>query len=229
MLDLLLPRICLLCRTVTQRESHLCEPCENELPILPKGCRNCADIVTGSALVCSLCLANPPPFDQTLACFPYEGCLPHLITQLKFRGSLPPLRFFQWAFLRKLRTHQPPPLQLIPLPLHPNRMKKRGFNQTLLLAKPLSKALGIRLDTQSLIRLKDTAPQSGLSRAERSMNIAHAFAITRPLEGAHIALLDDVMTTGQTLKAAAATLKTAGANTVDVWCIARRMRTKVAE
>lgn len=230
LLDLLFPRLCLLCLARTREDSHLCETCESELPILPEGCQNCADTLTRSGPLCSECKENPPPFDKTLACFAYEGPIPKLIAGFKFEARFTHARFLEWALLKKLSSRPDPrPTRLIPLPLHPNRLKNRGFNQTHLLAKPLARKLHLPLDIQSLIRLKDTLPQSGLSRPERGMNIANAFSATKPLTGEHIALLDDVMTTGQTLKTAAATLKAAGAKTVTIWCIARRTRAKVAE
>lgn len=227
-LDLFFPRVCLMCRTTTQRPTHLCLACESELPILPEGCLKCAD--THRSADCNLI---NPPFDRAFACFSYEGPIAKLITGLKFHAAFPQTQLFSLSLLTAIQTEwyqaRPLPTRLIPLPLHPNRLKMRGFNQALEIARPLARALPLTLDTLTLVRLKDTAPQSGLCTPQRAMNVALAFAATRPLQGEHIALLDDVMTTGQTLSAAATALRAAGAITIDLWCVARTLRTKVAE
>lgn len=228
-LDLFFPRVCLLCGYATQRPTHLCLGCEHELPILPEGCPKCADAPHEGEPDCP----HHPPYDRTFACFSYEGPIAKLITQLKFHASFPPIHLFSQRLLAQITTEwyrtRPCPSRLIPLPLHPNRLKIRGFNQALEIAKPLARALPLTLDTQTLVRLKDTAPQTGLKSPERAINLALAFTATRSLAGEHIALLDDVMTTGQTLTAAALAAKAAGAATIDLWCVARTRRTKVAE
>lgn len=227
-LDLCFPRVCLICQTRTPRPTHLCLACESELPILPEGCLKCAD--THPSAHCDII---NPPFDRAFACFSYEGQIAKLITAFKFHSAFPPRHLFSLALLTAIQSKwyqtRPLPTRLIPLPLHPKRLKNRGFNQALEIARPLARALPLTLDTLTLVRLKDTAPQSGLATAQRAMNVAQAFAATRALEGEHIALLDDVMTTGQTLSAAATALRAAGASTIDLWCVARTLRTKVAE
>lgn len=227
-LNLFFPRICLICQAHTPHPTHLCKACESELPILPEGCLKCADTHPSTH-----CEHGNPPFDRTFAYFSYEGQIAKLITGFKFHSAFPATHLFSLALLTGIQSKwyqaRPLPTRLIPLPLHPNRLKKRGFNQALEIARPLARALPLTLDTQTLIRLKDTAPQSELANAQRAINVAQAFAATRRLDGEHLALLDDVMTTGQTLTAAASALRAAGASTIDLWCVARTLRTKVAE
>lgn len=228
-LNLFFPRICLLCGYATERPTHLCLACEDELPILPEGCLKCADTHPKDQTDCP----NHPPYDRTFACFSYEGAIAKLITNLKFHARFPSTQLFSQHLLTQITTEwyrtRPCPSRLIPLPLHPNRLKTRGFNQALEIARPLARALPLTLDTKTLLRLKDTTPQTGLNSPERAINLTLAFTATRSLAGEHIALLDDVMTTGQTLTAAALAAKAAGAATIDLWCVARTRRTKVAE
>lgn len=150
--------------------------------------------------------------------------------QLKFHAALHHAPLFVHALtLAVTRDRAPRPDVIIPLPLHRNRLKERGFNQASEVARPLARALSLPLDTKTLVRLKDTPPQHRLSAPLRATNLAGAFACTQSLAGAHVVVVDDVMTTGHTLKAAALTLMTAGATRVDAWCFARALRPEVAE
>lgn len=228
MLNILLPRICLLCRALTTRASHLCAPCEKDLPILSHACLKCAQILHGnteSSLVCGACQQHPPPFDQTFVLLAYEAPVIRLISDLKFQGQLSHAPLFadllHTQITSKWYAHQPLPDLLLPMPLHPFRLKERGFNQALEIARPLARALRLPLDILGVERIRPTAPQSTLSAVQRARNVANAFRARGSYFGRHVAILDDVMTTGHTLAALAQTLKTAGARQVDVWCCAR--------
>lgn len=115
---------------------------------------------------------------------------------------------------------QPLPDLIIPMPLHRKRLQERGFNQALEIAKPVSRALKIPID-QAVIRSKATLPQSTLHADERKRNMAKAFTTTRSYAGLHVAVIDDVMTTGHTVTALAQLLIRHGAARVDIWCCAR--------
>lgn len=231
LLDLLFPRACLLCRAYTARTSHCCAPCEGELPILPESCPKCAEPrLKNDATPCAACALSPPPLTRVIIPFLYEGAVRRLIMQLKFHAALHHTPLFVHALTQAvLREPLPHPDLILPLPLHRNRLKKRGFNQVRVVAQPLAHALNLPFDGKCLIRLKDTPPQHTLSAPLRATNLTEAFASTRSLAGAHVALVDDVMTTGHTLKAAALTLLGAGARRVDAWCFARALRPEVAE
>jgi ComF family protein len=115
----------------------------------------------------------------------------------------------------------PYPELLLPVPLHPARLRERGFNQAVEIARPLAQALGLPLDLNSCQRRRATAPQAGLEAIERRRNIRGAFALTRPLPARHLALIDDVVTTGSTVAELTRLLKRAGAERVEVWALAK--------
>jgi ComF family protein len=117
--------------------------------------------------------------------------------------------------------NQPLPSLIIPVPLHPKRLRERGFNQALEIAKPISKKLKIPIDKKSCYRIRHTAAQSGLSQSDRLKNLANAFEMKKPLIAKHIALIDDVMTTGQTLMELANLLYKNGVEKIDIWCCAK--------
>jgi ComF family protein len=107
------------------------------------------------------------------------------------------------------------------VPLHPNRYRQRGFNQSIEIARHVAKQLKIPLDLNSCVRIRDTDHQTGLSAKQRQSNLKQAFAVTKPLVYQHVTIIDDVITTGSTAAALATTLKNQGVNRVDVWACAR--------
>ena len=225
--NILLPRACLLCRIPTQEAHHLCPPCAKELPILSHSCQKCAQFLHAAKrrlLTCGLCLTDPPPFDKVFALFPYQPPLPRLVAGLKFEKQLSIARLFSCLMVQAVRTqwYQQTPLPdlILAMPLHAKRLKERGYNQAAEIAKPTAKALKIPLD-HGIIRSKYTRPQSTLPAEERRQNTVNAFTATRSYRGQHIAVVDDVMTTGHTVSALASLLKRQGARRVDIWCCAR--------
>lgn len=180
----------------------------------------CCALPTPDGGLCGRCLQRRPAFDATHAALLYQPPLTELIPAAKFGD--------QWALLPALAELLLPRLQelprpdcLIPLPLHPRRLRERGFNQAQEIAAPLARALAIPLEYEGLIRVRDTEHQTRLSGKARLRNMRRAFVAPGELRGAHIALVDDVMTSGASLQAAAAALKAAGAARVDAWVLAR--------
>jgi ComF family protein len=221
----LLPPTCILCGA--NSEAHnICLPCHKSLPILSHHCPQCAHLLPTNTL-CASCASNSPSFDHTYALFPYQPPVIRLITGLKFHHQLSHARLFGELLTRKIKqdwyAHQSLPDYIIPLPLHPKRLKERGFNQSLEFARPVSRSLSIPLDLEGASRIKQTSAQSGLSSPDRAQNMTNAFAVHRDYTGLFLAVVDDVMTTGQTLTAFCQVLKQAGAARIDVWCIARAM------
>lgn len=213
------PAACILCGADSQHEA-LCLPCLTGLPWLPAlHCQSCA-LPTLDGGLCGNCLNAQPHFESTHAAFLYHGVLAQLIPAAKFgaRWSLLPAlaRLMQPALAQVSR-----PDLLIPLPLHPQRLKERGFNQALEIARPLARNMRIPLETGLLQRTRDTEHQARLSEKARHRNMRKAFVAQSDLSGQHIALIDDVMTTGASLDAAARALKQAGAMRVDCWVLAR--------
>jgi ComF family protein len=183
--------------------------------------------VSGS--VCGECLKRPPAFDATFVAVDYVPPVDQLVLALKFghRLALAPLfaRILHDALPQAQQTALPTVLTAVPL--GPQRLLERGFNQALEIAKPLSRALGVKLDRGLVMRMRDTQAQAMLHPDERQKNIRGAFVIpdraTDRIRGQHIGLVDDVITTGETLNELAATLKRFGAARVTNFIFARTL------
>jgi ComF family protein len=216
------PRHCLGCtEPVPPGSRELCPACARGLPWNRSACLRCGLPTPLPAAACGHCLRRPPPLTETRAVFCYAAPLDRLLPRLKFHDDLAAGRLCADLMAEAL-TDLPQPEALIPLPLHPRRLRARGFDQTLELARPLARALGLPLRDEALMRVRDTAPQSRLDAAARRRNLKGAFVVRRRIAlPAHIALVDDVMTTGATLHAAADALLRAGVERVDAWVCAR--------
>jgi ComF family protein len=221
LLRTLLPPRCLLCGGRGDGRD-LCAACASDcLPNTPC-CPRCALPLETAAPLCGRCLKRAPPFAAAWAPFRYGHPLDLLETRFKFGRDLAAGRVL--AELMIERAHHDAPARpdlLLPIPLHPARLRERGYNQALELARPLARALSIPLGHDRLVRTRATPPQTGLDAAARRRNLRDAFALAPGPLPAHVALLDDVMTTGATLREAARTLRRAGVARVDVWALAR--------
>ena len=208
------------CRAV----DSLCPACVHELPFrLGAGCPQCAAEGADNQL-CGGCLAHPPAFDRTVAVFRYAFPLDRLLQSYKFRQNLALTSLFAGALNAAVSRQPARPDTLIAVPLARARLAERGFNQSALLAESLARAMQIDFATHGLLKIRDTLPQAGLNRAARLKNVRGAFDCARSLAGRHVALVDDVMTTGATLSEAAKALKKAGAASVSAWVLARAGR-----
>lgn len=223
-----LPPACVLCGGTAKHPINLCDACRQGLPSLPYHCQRCGQFLAAPDTLdrlCGACLTAPPPFERLYALFPYTGAVIHLIQGLKFQGALAHGQALGELFVQVSRENwyqqEPLPDLIVPVPLHPKRMAERGFNQALEVARPIRRHLKIPIDYNGLCRTKHTRAQSGLTAAQRRQNIAHAFAAKRNYNGLTVALLDDVVTTGQTISACCHALKKAGAKNIHVWCCAR--------
>lgn len=208
---------CLLCGA-RAGESMLCEACATGLKQPPPSCPVCA-MPSPAASVCGSCLSRPPPFDATLAVWPYAFPIDRLVQSLKYQGNLPVARLFGAALAPRVagRTVD----FIVPMPLARERLRERGFNQALEIARA---TVGrSTLDTVVIRRVRDTASQADLPFDARARNVQGAFACTAALHGRRVAVIDDVMTTGATLTEMAATFKRAGAAWVENWVIARTL------
>lgn len=216
---MLTPR-CLLCREPGAHGRDLCAPCAQSLPWNRHACSRCA-IPLQAAGVCGQCLQRSPPLVETCAVFVYGFPLDQLLPRFKFHNDLAAGRLLSQLMLDTL-VLRPRPEAIIPVPLHGSRLRNRGYDQALELARPLARRLRIPLLDQALVRISNTRPQSELDADARRRNLRRAFC---PGEGAvlprHVVLVDDVMTTGATLHSAAAVLHKAGVERVDAWVCAR--------
>lgn len=214
---------CPLCLGPPAAGATLCAECLAELPHPAPGCPICAQpLATGGATPCGRCLQQRPHFDKAYACFPYAPPIDRLIRELKYQGRLSHARLLgELVVLAVRRANAPRPDVLIPAPLHIERLRKRGFNQALEIARFCAPALRTPIDHRCLAKTAARPPQAALNARQRRRSPRGAFALRRPPRGAHIAILDDVMTTGSTVNEIARVLKAAGAARVDVWAAAR--------
>ena len=209
---------CLLCAGASG-ESVVCGECALALPILATGCTRCAAPLSEPG-ICGECQRHPPAFDAALAAFEYRFPVDRLIHRFKFAGDLAVGRWLSLQLLERVTAEPRPDLIVVP-PLTPGRLRSRGFNQALEIGKVVGRRLGVRFAIGALAKTRDTAPQPGLGRRERRANLRRAFRCDRAFSGEHVALVDDVMTTGATADALARVLRAAGAGSVSVWTVAR--------
>jgi ComF family protein len=210
---------CLLC-LARSHAGLLCAGCAADLPRLPAdGCPRCARPGTGGH-PCGPCLIRPPAFDAARAVYRFAFPVDVLIHRLKYHADL---AVAAWLAERMAEgwSAAPRPDLLVPMPLHPRRLRERGFNQSALLAHHLGRRLGIRVDLDACRRVRDTPPQVGLPLAARRKNIRDAFACAADLGDRRVALVDDVLTSGASLDELARTVRRAGAAEVDAWVAAR--------
>ncbi len=209
---------CFLCRGAAR--AVLCAACDADLPRLdaPR-CPRCA-LGAPAGAVCGRCLARTPAYDATVAALAYEFPADVLVQALKFRAELALAPLLGALLAARIGGAERVDL-VLPVPLAAARLRARGYNQALEIARPVARAAGARLEPRLAERSRDTASQMDLPHAERARNVRGAFRCTRALEGAAVALVDDVMTTGATLDELAATLKRAGAARVVNWVVAR--------
>lgn len=223
----ILPRQCIFCGSPLRQQLAICVPCFNDLPILPHHCPCCARFIPSACLtaLCGQCLREPPAFRKIYALFPYEPPIIHLILKLKFSQRLHYAQVFGELLAERIclewYADKPLPDLLIPVPLSSSRMRERGFNQALEIARPIAKRLSLQIDT-SLERTKTTLAQTSLKAQERKRNLRNAFASLRDYTDLHVAIIDDVVTTGATIAALTKTLVASGAACVDIWAVARR-------
>jgi ComF family protein len=225
-LQALLPSSCVLCGSLGK--DAVCPACtEAHARDVHARCPCCANPVGGqdAGRHCGACLADPPAFDATVAACDYGAPVDRLVLQLKFGSRLALAPWMAGRLHQAVLARGPDlPALLCPVPLGPRRLVERGYNQALELARPLSGALGIALAPRLLERQVETAAQSGVAPGQRRRNVRGAFALTdgQPaLEGMHVGVVDDVMTSGHTLDELAGVLKRAGAARVTNLVFAR--------
>jgi ComF family protein len=219
----LLASRCLVCGESGDAGLDLCRACRNALAWNLDACPQCGLSNAGESGHCGACLLAPPPYTRVLAAFHYAFPVDRLLPRFKFHDDLAAgallASLMHWA----LDPADTPQL-LIPVPLHRSRLRRRGYDQALELAKALSGECRLPLCRDRLVRLRATRAQTELGADARQNNIRGAFGLRAgPLLPAHVALVDDVMTTGATAGECARVLLAAGVRRVDVWTIARAL------
>ena len=216
----LLPANCVLCGHAGWQDLDLCHACYTQFTKNTPCCQRCAGSLTTATTICGACLSRPPAFDTVYAPFSYHSAIGHLIKGLKFNADYKNARTLGLLLTEQLHTAARPDC-IIPVPLHKTRYRQRGFNQAIEIARTVSHNLSIPLDLTSCIRQRDTQQQTRLTSKQRRSNVKNAFCVLKPIPARHIAIVDDVMTTGATVNELAGVLKKSGVQQVDVWVCAR--------
>jgi len=220
-----LPGSCVLCGRAGHSGRDLCAACTSELPYLKTACLGCAIPLSQSgpqAGICGQCQQQPHSFDSAWAAFDYQSPVDHLIQSLKFNGKLYSARLLGELMAERVVVAELDlPELLLPVPLHASRLRQRGFNQALELARPLARKFGLPLKPGLCCRLRPTLAQTGLDARARRRNLKGVFEVAAMPGVNHVAIVDDVMTTGSTAEMLAKALKRAGVARVDVWVCAR--------
>jgi len=222
--QLLWPSRCALCGQRGQPDLDLCIDCEADLPANDNGCEHCAEPLPreiSRPALCGACLLHPPAFDACVAPFRYAFPVDRMIQGLKYRRQLYYGRILGQLLARHVARREMRPELVIPVPLSMTRYRERGFNQARELAWPVCKTLGLRLCADLIERQRETREQAGLDRKERLQNTRDAFTLIAPLPARHVAIVDDVVTTGSTVNEVAKLLRSAGAEWIEVWAAAR--------
>ena len=219
----LLPPRCLLCGADGASGRDLCHGCAGDIPVNDCCCPRCALPLAAPAPLCGECVEREPPFASAWVPFRYEHPLDLLEARFKFRGDLAAGRVLADLMIERAAFDAPSrPELMMAVPLHESRLRSRGYNQAWELAKRLSAAFGIPTARDLLIRSRATVEQTGLDASARRRNLRRAFAVANAIAlPDHVALVDDVMTTGATVRECARTLRRAGVARIDVWALAR--------
>jgi ComF family protein len=220
MLQLALPQRCALCGARTGN-ALVCVPCAGQLPRVPLACPACG-LPTPEGSACGPCTRRPPPFAATHAAFVYAFPVDRLMHAFKYGGALAYADFFAAAMGATAPNAVGRPDLIVPMPLARTRQRERGFNQAHEIARRIAHRQQLPL-APALVRLRDTPAQAGLRWRERARNVRDAFAALPVVAGRSIAIVDDVMTTGASLAAAATAARRAGALRVEAWVAARTL------
>jgi ComF family protein len=227
--DLLLPPACLLCGQLLPSGSdpqEFCTDCMTEIPPLGRShCSRCSQPFPASSSqhLCTTCLQRPASFSIVHAACSYQKRIKDAIHQLKYRNQVnlaQPLGKLLGKSLESAETTFNPDC-IIPVPLHSSRLRERGYNQALEISRPLSRALRIPIDSQFLQRTLKTTPQQGSSATERKSNLRNAFTLTKSTSARKVLLVDDVMTTGETVRECCRILRQGDIKEIQVAVIGR--------
>lgn len=216
-----LPAICSLCNQFHRDKFPVCTYCIQFISPLGAVCPRCAHPLPDQhAALCGHCLKNPKHFNKVWVGYVFEEPLRSLLHQFKYHKGLYLKNFLCMLMLEALKEKTKPSQCLIPVPMHSDRLKKRGFNHAAVLTRYLAKQLQMPYNLHACRKILNTAPQAALDSKQRQHNLKHAFYCD-PLPYTHVTLVDDLMTTGCTANEVALSLLSAGVRQVDIWCCAK--------
>ena len=219
--------VCSFCN-VAKTKTGICDDCLSAISSTEPSCPRCANQldkhnkINDEPTQCGRCLTKPPVYNAVISATRYQYPVDKALSELKFNRQLHYARSLTHILNEKVKRHytnSPYPQAIVAIPLHPKRLLERGFNQSEVIAKHLSKSLAIP-KANALTRIKDTPHQIGLSEKQRRKNLTNAFYLAQTLPP-HIALIDDVVTTGSTITEAAKLCLKQGVKKIDVWCLAK--------
>lgn len=214
--------LCVCCNYHPNQKNGFCLGCYQDLPHLKTPCLHCGlPLIDGQFCTCK---AEDWPFTACISAFSYQFPIKQLISQYKNQARLALCLPMAQALVTQIRhLDLPLPQLLIPVPTHAQKLKQRGFNQSAELAKNLAQLLNIPVDLHSLQLAHQTNSQKQLSKQQRQHNTAHIYQLNKPISATHIAIIDDVITTGATTKSLAYLLREQGAKQIQTWTIARTL------
>ena len=220
--DSVIPPRCLLCQDVVMKGQVFCCGCEAELPYNDASCARCAAAIPAGEL-CGDCLRSPPPFDIAFSPLRYHHPVDHLVQLLKYADNPAMGRMmgrYLGGELYAIRS-TPWPDAIVPVALHRDRLRERGYNQALEISRSVSRMIGIPVDKSLVLRCKPTSPQVGRTKKDRQQNMLNAFKLKRPPRFDHYAIIDDVITSGATMRAIAGVLRAGGVEKIEIWSFTR--------
>lgn len=221
------PRICVCCNLISDnRFIDLCGYCKKNLPWLKNRCYKCgSQLKQEESIICGKCNDTPPPYDRLCGLFDYAPPLRGLINRLKFNQQIYPAKFFAQLMMEKIENewyvNKELPEAIIPVPLHVLRQKQRGYNQALEISKPLGIRFRIPVDNNVCLRIKNTLAQARLDKGKRMNNIHDAFVVASDVQYKSVAIIDDVVTTGNTIRSLSNILHKNGVKSIEVWCVCK--------
>lgn len=212
---------CVLCNQYHAEKDAVCEACYPFLSSTTPACQYCAHPLNDTTfLVCGQCCQHKPILDFAWAPYRFEEPIRTLLHAFKYHEALYLSSFLANLILRKLPAKALETECLIPVPLHPKRLRQRGFNQAVEIAKQLSKKTTLPIDIRHCEKIRHTLPQAHLPAVERQRNLKGAFRVSS-LPFQHVTIVDDLLTTGSTINELATVLKRQGVKRVDAWCCAK--------
>jgi ComF family protein len=223
LLHKLFPATCLLCLDPGQPPRlDLCRACEDDFPRILSACPICATPVTSAGFPCDRCMNRRPAFDSAFVPYRYEFPLVEMIHRLKYGGQVAIARILGTLLARRLAERGVPAVDaIVPVPLHPSREARRGYNQAGEIARFAGQILSLPVASGIATRVRATEEQAALPALVRRVNVSGAFAVRSAPMPAAVAIVDDVLTTGSTADALARELKRAGCRRVEIWAVAR--------
>ncbi|MBX2848254.1 MAG: ComF family protein [Acidiferrobacterales bacterium] len=219
--DWALPKTCILCNKPVSQDCPVCEYCYPNLPCERSACIKCGTPFSAELDYCGRCIDDPPVFDRCFCAFEYKYPIDQQIKRFKYAERPELARDIALLLAKEIKNHQlERPDLLIPVPMHISKLRNRGFNQALELTKYLSLLLKIPYKKSIIVKHLATTPQAQLALNQRKNNIKGCFSYKKTTTAKHVAIIDDVITTGSTMAEITKILKRNGVDYIQVWGVA---------